>query len=1153
MPIVWVGLLWLLVAALLSACTDEPAAAPTVLPPETPGPIQATSTPTPTSVLPTSTPVPTPTPDPTLTPTPEPTPTPEQVGAPAIREYDIDTATLWGQLFDRFTTSEQSCIRTELGDELLESVLERRAMPEGDTQQWEASIFGCLAPETASGLFLSALVARMEGLAEEAEGCLRELLADADVADIVAGTLPDASPAAATAALKFTVGLLSCVPEQILSGDAGPPDPPQADVSLLWRNPTGGWVVNAPTVVDGAVYAGSDDNHVYALDAETGELLWRFETDDVIRSSPTVAGGAVYVGSNDNHVYALDAETGGLLWSYDTGDWAQYSPTVNGGMVYLGALAEGDHRVHALDAMTGEVLWFAERPYPFTPEFTPTVAGDKVYVPGGFGEFHALDASTGKVVWSFNTGIPVESPPTVIGGIVYLTAFNTAQALDEATGALIWSYGTERLPATDFPAAVADNVYYFSPDEHIYALDTATGELLWSYEADEMINTAPVTAGGIVYVGSESGRFYALDAATGGLVWSRESMAWALQSPMVADGVLYAESSDGHLRALDAATGEELWRFQKGYFDGIPSYTVIGGVLYVGSLDGGVYAFIAPLGTTTAEKVLTILYWQAPTLPGPYLSGGTKDLDAGAITLEPLAKYDPDGNLVPALAAQISTIENGGFSQDLMSITWKLKEGLKWSDGSDMTAEDVVFTWLYCVDEDTGCTAESSFDGIASVLALDNFTVRIAFDAPTPYPYRAFVGAGTPIISRAQFADCIGAAATTCEAQNTAPMGTGPYRITGFKTHEGAVYERNPFYRGPAPYFDRVVLKGGGDAISAARAVMERGEADYAWNTQVEPEILTRMEGAGLGTVVVAFTSLVERIVVNQTNPDPALGDNRSEYLDGQNPHPFLTFKPIRQAMSLAIDRSRIAEDLYGFAAEPTCNLLTGPPIYVSAANDGCLLQDIEGVNRLLDDNGVLDTDGDGVREYNGVPLRITYQTSVNAIRQDTQALVRGWWRQIGIETELVQHDASVFFGGDPVANKEASYRRFFADVQMYASGSGIDPQQSLSGPLCKHIPTKGNDWALGNIARSCNPEYDRLYAQLEQTQIGSEREALVKQLHDMDVQDYYGIPLVNRGFVSAHLNTLKGVRINGWDSEMWNIAEWRRLETISKSEPQMH
>ena len=725
----WVGLLCLLAAAFLSACDDGPTATPTTLPTETPGPIRATSTPTPTSVPPTSTPVPTPTPDPTLTPTPVPTPTPEQVSAPAIREYDINAGTLWGQLFDTFTTSEQSCIRTELGDDLLESVLERRAMSEGDTEQWEASIFGCLAPETAAGIFLSALVAQMEGLTDEAEGCLRELLADADVAGIIAGTLPDASPATATAAMEFTVGLLSCVPEQMLSGSTGPPDPPQAGEFLLWRYSTGGWVVNAPTVADGVVYVGSDDNHVYALDAETGELLWRFETGGVIRSTPTVTSGAVYVGSNDNHVYALDAESGELLWSYDTGNWVQYSPVASGGMVYLGALADGDYRVHALDAVSGEQAWVAEAPYPFGAEFTVTVAGGKLYTWGEFGEFYALDATAGEMVWSFSAGMGAESPPTVIGGVVYLTAANTAYVLDESTGELVWSYGTERLPARDFPAVVADNVYYFSPDDHIYALDTATGELLWSYEADKMINTASVTAEGMVYAGSESGRFYALDAATGGLVWSREPMAWALQSPMVTGGVLYAESSDGHLRALNAATGEDIWQFQKGYFDGIPSYIVAGGFLYVGSLDGSVYSFSAPSGTTK-EKVLTILYWQAPTLPGPYLSAGTKDVDAGAITLEPLAKYDPDGNLVAALAAQIPTIENGGFSQDLMSITWKLKEGLKWSDGSDMTAEDVAFSWLYCVDEETGCTSASSFDGIAFVQALDDLTVKITFDAP---------------------------------------------------------------------------------------------------------------------------------------------------------------------------------------------------------------------------------------------------------------------------------------------------------------------------------------------------------------------------------------------------------------------------------------
>ena len=1136
--IVWIGLVCLLAAALF-ACGNEPTLAPT------PEAIPATSIPTPTPAPPASTP----SPDPTATPSPLPeTPAPEQVTSPAMRDFDVDSSTVWRELFDTFSPSEQSCIRAELGDELLESVRERSVMPGTETHQWEVSIFGCLAPDTATGIFLSAFVAQMEGLTGETEGCLRELLADADVASIVAADLPDASSDRAAAAMEFTFDLLSCVSEQLLPGDAAPLGPSPADDSMLWRYRAGGWVVNSPTVVDGVVYAGSDDNYVYALDAETGELLWRFETDDVIRSTPTVTGGTVYVGSNDNHVYALDAGTGESSWRYDTGGWAQYSPAVSGGRVYLGALAEGDHRVHALDAVSGEPVWVTEIPYPFTPEFTPTVVGDKVYAPGEFGEFHALDALTGEAAWSFSTGIGAEAPPTVVGGVVYLTAVNTAYALDEATGELVWSYGTERFPAREFPAVIENGVYYFSPDDHLYALDTATGEPLWSYEADDMINTTPVAAEGMVYVGSESGRFYALDAATGGLAWSQETVDWRLDSPTVADGVLYAESSDGHLRALSAATGEELWKFQKGYFDGVPSYAVNGGVVYVGSLDGGVYSFtapavsfIAPAVTPSEEKVLTFLYWQAPSLPGPYLASGFKDQDAGAVTLEPLAKYDPDGGLVPTLAAQIPTVEDGGVSPDLTSITWKLKEGLKWSDGSDVTADDVVFTWLYCVDDGTGCTAGGAFTGIASVEALDDLTVKISFDAPTPYPYSAFVGAGTPIISRAQFAGCVGAAAATCDAQNTAPLGTGPYRITGFKTNEEALYERNPFYRGEAPYFDRVVIKGGGDAVSAARAVLERGEADHAWNLQVEPETLAEMEAAGQGKVVSAFSSLVERIVVNQTNPDPALGDNRSEYLDGQNPHPFLTFTPIPQAMSMAIDRSLISEHLYGFAAEPTCNLVAGPPSYVSTANDECLSQDIEGANRLLDDNDVIDTNGDGIREYNGVSLRITYQTTANVIRQDTQALIRDWWRQIGIETELVQHDASVFFGGDPVVNEDESYRRFFADVQMYAGGPDIDPQQYLSDQLCGQVQTRDNHWASGNNPRFCNPEYDKLFAQLAQTRIGPERAMLVKQLNDILVQNYYEIPLVNRGIVSAHLNTLQGVQINGWDSEMWNIAEWRR------------
>ncbi len=111
-----------------------------------------------------------------------------------------------------------------------------------------------------------------------------------------------------------------------------------------------------------------------------------------------------------------------------------------------------------------------------------------------------------------------------------------------------------------------------------------------------MINTRPIVADGIVYAGSEATSFYAWDADSGDLIWSRQMVDWALDSPTVADGILYAESSDGHLRALNATSGETIWSFQKGYFSGIPSYTITGSVVYVGALDSSVYAFTASAG-----------------------------------------------------------------------------------------------------------------------------------------------------------------------------------------------------------------------------------------------------------------------------------------------------------------------------------------------------------------------------------------------------------------------------------------------------------------------------------------------------------------------------------------------------------------------------
>ena len=245
--------------------------------------------------------------------------------------------------------------------------------------------------------------------------------------------------------------------------------------------------------------------------------------------------------------------------------------------------------------------------------------------------------------------------------------------------------------------------------------------------------------------------------------------------------------------------------------------------------------------------------------------------------LEPLARVDDKGVLVPVLAEAIPTAENGGISEDLTTVTWKLREGLVWSDGTPVTADDVIFTWQYCTHPEGGCSQAPNFDDVANVEAVDPRTVKVTFGVAKPYPYSPFVGLQAPIIQKAQFADCLGARAPECTEANFGPIGTGPFVVTDFKANDVIAYAANPNYRDPEkPAFATVVLKGGGDAASAARAVLETGEFDYAWNAQVEPEILVQMLEAGKGEVIAGFGTNLERLQLNQTDPDPALGAERS-------------------------------------------------------------------------------------------------------------------------------------------------------------------------------------------------------------------------------------------------------------------------------------
>lgn len=537
---------------------------------------------------------------------------------------------------------------------------------------------------------------------------------------------------------------------------------------------------------------------------------------------------------------------------------------------------------------------------------------------------------------------------------------------------------------------------------------------------------------------------------------------------------------------------------------------------------------------------LKIIFYQAVSVLNPFISSGNKDVDAAALVLEPLARYDENGAIVPVLVKDIPTLENGGVSSDLKSIAWQLKPGLTWSDGSPVTSKDVVFTAKYCMDPAGSCQQVGNFGEVASVDAIDDLTVKVTFSGPKAYPFGPFVGGQSPILQSAQFKDCLGAKMLQCTDQNFKPIGTGPFRVVDFKANDVVTFEANPNFRDATkPAFATVMLKGGGDPASAARSVLETGEFDYAWRLQVEPEILAQMAAAGKGSVVVSFGSSVERLDLNFTNPDPALGEKRSTLEGG--PHPFMVDPAVRKALSLAIDRSVLVEAGYGVSAAIGCNVLPAPAIYTSTTNDWCKVQDLDAANKLLDDAGWA-RGADGVRQKDGVRLSILYQSSTNAVRQATQALIKDMWQQIGVETELRNIDGSVFFGGDP-ASPDTAWK-LYADVMMYADNfAGVDPEQYLAKFTCNNIPSPATNWGGGNMQRYCDPEYDARIAELAKTASPDERAKLAKQLNDMLVDRGGLVPLIHRGNVAAHTATLEGVKMNAWDAELWNAADWTRAK----------
>ncbi|MBE9041228.1 peptide ABC transporter substrate-binding protein [Oscillatoriales cyanobacterium LEGE 11467] len=539
----------------------------------------------------------------------------------------------------------------------------------------------------------------------------------------------------------------------------------------------------------------------------------------------------------------------------------------------------------------------------------------------------------------------------------------------------------------------------------------------------------------------------------------------------------------------------------------------------------------------TSPDVLKLLYWQAPTILNPHLSTGFKDSEASRITLEPLASYNSEGELIPFLAAEIPTLENGGLSDDGFSVIWKLKPGIKWSDGKPFTAEDVVFTYEFISNPEVASTNAGLYEFIDRVEAIDDLTVEVIFRDVTPAWSLPFVGSEGLILPKHLFEDYSGANSREAPA-NLMAVGTGPYRVVEFKPGDIVIYEPNPFYRDVETLgFSTIELKGGGDATSAARAVLQTGEVDYADNLQVEPRVLEELEAGGKGIVLANFGPLSERIIINQTDPNEATeeGDRSSV----EFPHPFLTDLQVREALDLAIDRDTIATQLYGTMGKPVANFLLLPQPYNSA--NTTYEFNLEKAAVLLDEAGWVDTNDNGIRDRDGVEMKIVFQTSVNPTRQKTQEIIKQSLTQLGIDVELKSIDPSILFSGEP--GNTDTVARFYADLQMFTTGNAsLHPETYMKTYTCDERSTRENNWSGQNFARYCNFEYDLLWDAATRELDPDLRQQLFIQMNDLLIDDVAVIPLVHRADSIGLSHQLIGIDLTPWDRNTWNISEWKKI-----------
>lgn len=529
----------------------------------------------------------------------------------------------------------------------------------------------------------------------------------------------------------------------------------------------------------------------------------------------------------------------------------------------------------------------------------------------------------------------------------------------------------------------------------------------------------------------------------------------------------------------------------------------------------------APAAAPANPKIVRIAFPQEPDSLNPYYSNMWFAIMLGGLYLTTgLIDFNDKNEAVPLVAKEVPTAANGGISADGMVITYTLRDDINWSDGEPLTADDYVFTWQMVMNDKNKVLTRDPYDvAVDKVEAKDPHTLVITFKVPyAPWLAKIFTNVGgsgalpkhilEPVFQKDGTID-------NAEWNRKPTVGVGPYVFKEWQSGSHLIFTANPNFFGGKPKLDQIFIQIVPDD-AAQLAALKAGDSDIG--TFIDYSVMPDLEKLGTVTLAEAQSGYQEGITFNLSTDAKTAGN------------PALQDASVRKAIVMAIDREKIVKELLGGRTKVSATFWEGTPY----ADPGIkpLAFDPEGAKKLLDAAGWT-VGSDGVREKGGVKLKLRYATTTRDIRKSTQVIIQQMLKDVGIDTELINHASDLFFSGYDAQGPIALGQY---DIEQHSQNPAF-PDPDAVWWNCSEIPSDQNPSGT-NFQRLCDKQLDALMLQQAQTPDPQARIQLFYQIDKIIYDQVYWFSLWNDPDWWAVSKKLLNFKPSG-GTPFWNAVEW--------------